>query len=584
MTNIVILALLRCVAMNKWLLFFLIGSFQSIYSQISFQDQASELGVNLTYGKSNLGGGVSFVDFDGDGWDDITLTSEKDKETYFFKNQQGTFSRVDLGITDTFETKQILWVDYDNDGDKDLFVTSITGLNKFYENNGNLVFTDISASSGLFTSNLYSYGAAFGDIDNDGDLDIFITNRDVTTKNQRNYLYLNNNNNFIDITESAGLFLGNELSFCASFFDYDNDGYQDIYVSSDKYTKINRLYKNKGDLTFEDVSESSGAGMAIDAMSTTIEDYNNDGWQDIYVTNTSGGNYHLRNNGDGTFTNVAEALGTAFYSIAWGANYLDAENDGDLDLYVSGMLTGTDERLPSAFYENQNGIFNIPENAGFENDNKISFANALGDIDNDGLADIIVMNDTDLPFLWKNKSVGTNNWLKAKLQGTQSNRDGIGSTIEISSNGKKQYRYTLCGEGYLGQNSSYEFFGLQDAINIDYIKVTWLSGTVDIINNVQSNQSITIVEGEGIKLQEKSDSIDLVVYPNPSENGIFNINVEQQEGSTKLEVFNGIGQNVLNKELPDSNEEINIGSLSKGIYYLKVIAGGQVEFISLINN
>lgn len=570
--------------MNKWLLFFLIGSFQSIYSQISFQDQASELGVNLTYGKSNLGGGVSFVDFDGDGWDDITLSSEEDKEIYFFKNQQGTFSRVNLGITDTFETKQILWVDYDNDGDKDLFVTSITGLNKFYENNGSLVFTDISASSGLFTSNLYSYGAAFGDIDNDGDLDIFITNRDVTTKNQRNYLYLNDSNNFIDITESAGLFLGNELSFCASFFDYNNDGYQDIYVSSDKYTKINRLYKNKGDLTFEDVSESSGAGMAIDAMSTTIEDYNNDGWQDIYVTNTSGGNYHLRNNGDGTFTNVAEALGTAFYSIAWGASYLDAENDGDLDLYVSGMLTGSDERLPSAFYENQNGIFSIPENAGFENDNKISFANALGDIDNDGLADIIVMNDTDLPFLWKNKSVGANNWLKAKLQGTQSNRDGIGSTIEISSNGKKQYRYTLCGEGYLGQNSSYEFFGLQDAINIDYIKVTWLSGTVDIINNVQPNQSITIVEGEGIKLQETSDSIGLVVYPNPSENGIFNINVEQLEVATKLEVFNVTGQNVLNKELPDSNEEINIGNLSKGIYYLKVRAGDQVEHISLINN
>jgi ASPIC/UnbV protein/VCBS repeat protein/type IX secretion system substrate protein len=570
--------------MNKWLLFFLIGSFQSIYSQISFQDQASELGVNLTYGKSTLGGGVSFVDFDGDGWDDITLSSEEDKEIYFFKNNQGTFSRVNLGITDTFETKQILWVDYDNDGDKDLFVTSITGLNKFYENNGNLVFTDISASSGLFTTNLYSYGAAFGDIDNDGDLDIFITNRDVTTKNQRNYLYLNDNNNFIDITESAGLFLGNELSFCASFFDYDNDGYQDIYVSSDKYTKINRLYKNKGDLTFEDVSESSGAGMAIDAMSTTIEDYNNDGWQDIYVTNTSGGNYHLRNNGDGTFTNVAEALGTAFYSIAWGANYLDAENDGDLDLYVSGMLTGSDERLPSAFYENQNGIFNIPENAGFENDNKISFANAIGDIDNDGLADIIVMNDTDLPFLWKNKSVGTNNWLKAKLQGTQSNRDGIGSTIEISSNGKEQYRYTLCGEGYLGQNSSYEFFGLQDAVNIDYIKVTWLSGTVDIINNVQPNQSITIVEGEGIKLQETSDSVDVVVYPNPSENGIFNINVEQLEVVTKLKVFNVTGQNVLNKELPDLNEEINIGSLSKGIYYLKVIAGDQVEHISLINN
>jgi hypothetical protein len=302
------------------------------------------------------------------------------------------------------------------------------------------------------------------------------------------------------------------------------------------------------------------------------------------VTNTSGGNYHLRNNGDGTFTNVAEALGTAFYSIAWGANYLDAENDGDLDLYVSGMLTGLDERLPSAFYQNQNGIFNIPENAGFENDNKISFANAIGDIDNDGLADIIVMNDTELPFLWKNKSVGSNNWLKAKLQGTQSNRDGIGSTIEISSNGKKQYRYTLCGEGYLGQNSSYEFFGLQDAINIDYIKVTWLSGTVDIVNNVQPNQSITIVEGEGIKIQETTDSLDVVVYPNPSEQGIFNVRIENLEGPTGLNIFDITGRNVLNKELSNSDEKIDIGNLPKGVYYLKAKIGTQVESISLINN
>ena len=230
----------------------------------------------------------------------------------------GSFERVDLGINDTFETKQVLWVDYDNDGDKDFFASSITGLNRLYANNGDMTFTDVSGPSSLFTKNLYSYGASFGDIDNDGDLDVFISNRDVITKDQRNYLYLNNGGTFTDITQNAGLLMENELSFCAAFFDYDNDGYQDIYVSNDKYTKANRLYRNKGDLTFEDVSETSGAGISIDAMSTTIGDYNDDGWFDIYVTNTTGGNYHLRNNGDGTFTDVAMQLGTKFNSIAWG--------------------------------------------------------------------------------------------------------------------------------------------------------------------------------------------------------------------------------------------------------------------------
>ena len=467
-------------------------------AEISFEESAVSLGVGDTYGVSYLGGGVSFSDFDGDGWDDITFSSTENKELLFFKNEGGTFNKVNLGINNTFETKQVLWVDYDNDGDKDFFATSITGLNKLYENSGNMNFVDISASCGLFTENLYTFGAAFGDIDNDGYLDVFITNRDVTTTNQRNYLYHNNGGIFTDITENAGLFLGNELSFCASFFDYNNDGLQDIYVSSDKYTKINRLYKNNGDLTFEDVSISSGAGVLIDAMSTTIDDYNNDGWFDIYVTNTSEGNYHLRNNGDGTFTNVAEELGTAFHSIAWGAVYLDADNDADLDLYVSGMLEGLDSRIPSAFYENQNGTFIIPANIGFENDKRTSFSNAIGDVDNDGFTDIIVMNDTDNNFVWKNTSTKSNNWLKVYLKGTISNKDGIGSTIEVYANGKSQYRYTLCGEGYLGQNSSSEFFGLKDASNIDYIKVQWLSGMEDIITNVDANQSITIVEGEGL--------------------------------------------------------------------------------------
>ena len=254
------------------------------YSQLSFIDSATSLGVGVSYGDSTYGGGVSFCDFDGDGWDDITYSSTDGEEVYFYKNNSGTFTLIDLGINDVYRTKQVIWIDYDSDGDKDFFATSISGFNKFYQNDGSMNFTDITATCGLFTDNKYTYGASFGDIDNDGDLDVFICNRDDVTFNQYNYLYRNDSGTYVDVTVSAGINLGNQVSFTSAFFDYNNDGYQDIYVANDKVANINRLYENDGDGTFTDVSTISGAGIAIDAMSTTIGDYNNDGWFDIYVT------------------------------------------------------------------------------------------------------------------------------------------------------------------------------------------------------------------------------------------------------------------------------------------------------------
>jgi len=576
-------------------------------AQISFEESAATMGVDETYGLSNLGGGVSFHDFDGDGWDDITYATSKNKEILFYKNTGGSFEQVDLGIENLYETKQVLWVDYDNDGDKDLFVTSITGFNKFYENDGNMKFTDISASCGLFTENLYTYGATFGDIDNDGDLDLYIVNRDVTTLNQYNYLYVNNDGLFTDITVSAGLDLGNDLSFCASFFDYDNDGDQDIYVSNDKYSKINRLYRNNGDLTFEDVSITSGAGMAIDAMSTTIGDYNGDGWWDIYVTNTYEGNYHLRNNADGTFTNVAAEIGTTMYSIGWGAVFLDVDNDTDLDLYVS---DGTMALSPSVLYENENGLYTIPENIGFGFDTRQSYGNAIGDIDNNGLPDILVMNDTFDNYLWRNNTANSNNWIKVKLIGSISNRDGIGSTIEVFSNGKSQYRYTLCGEGYLGQNSGYEFFGLSEATSIDYIKVSWLSGIVDTITEVGVNRSLTLLEGSGIMEEQIAESgeteqnpeeaeeeqgdndvnaaefecsaSELLVFPNPSESGYFSFCTDFNGLAYTVDIFDLKGRRVGSQAITAAEPTLNLSYLESGMYLARFEANNRVFFKKIL--
>ncbi len=560
-------------------------------AQLSFDDVASQIGVDYSYGDSEFGGGVSFADFDNDGWDDLTFASEEGSEIYFFKNNDGVFNLVTFnGILNTSKAKQVIWVDYDNDGDKDFFVTALEGENSFYINDGDMNFTDISSTIGIFQTDLFSYGASFGDIDNDGDLDLFITNR---SPEDHNYLYRNDSGVYVDITSTSGITLEGELSFCSIFFDYDKDGFQDIYVSNDKEEYINRLYKNNGNGVFQDVSISSNAGINVSAMSTTLGDFNNDGWFDIYITNTPfsqvsliQANVLLKNNGDGTFTNVASQTGTSFDSVGWGAVFLDADNDALLDLYVSGSENGSGALISSAFYHQQNDeTFIIPQNIGFNSDLRESYSNAIGDIDNDGKPDIIVGNDSEPNFLWSNKTENQNNWLKVKLEGVVSNKDGIGSTIEINIGGQSQYRYTLAGEGYLSQNSFYEFFGLGNETEIDYIKVTWsATGETEIINNVSANQAIIIKEGFGILssdviLKESSFS----VYPNPSNNGIFKLSVVN-ENKVTIQVFDISGRLITEKNDLNNNDEINLSQYASGVYIARFSTDTKNNTLKLVIN
>lgn len=346
---------------NSLLLFII--SLQVGYSQSNFVDRATDLGIGVSCGDVPIGNGICFYDYNGDGWDDITLATQAGEPIRFFKNVNGVFQEEILNIPEnTSQMKQINWVDYDNDGHLDVFVTSNISGNKLYRNDGSFNFSDETSEAQLPTTNIFTYGASWGDYNNDGYLDVFLSNRDAALI-VPNYLYRNNGNGtFTNVSETAGIINTGNLSFCSAFFDFNNDGFQDIYVSKDRIENKNILYKNNGDGTFTDVSESSNTDLYIDAMSVTIDDYNNDGWLDIYVTNTQNGNVFLRNNADETFTNVAVTNGTTFNSIAWGAVFLDAENDSDLDLYVSGLLDGSNPSfLSAAFYENDaNGNFTIP--------------------------------------------------------------------------------------------------------------------------------------------------------------------------------------------------------------------------------
>ncbi|MFP4845801.1 FG-GAP-like repeat-containing protein [Winogradskyella sp. PE311] len=564
---------------NSLLLLFYFVFNTILSAQISFENLASEIGVDVVCGNSLFGSGITFYDYDNDGWDDITIASANSDPVRFMKNINGNFVEQILNIpANNWRNKQTNWVDIDNDGDNDLLITSDISSIKLFENLGNMIMQDITVASGMLIDVMETYGASWGDYNKDGFLDVFVSNRSTTTPN---ILYKNNGDKtFTIVNNQAGILNTGMLSFCSAFFDYNNDGHQDIYVANDKLQYSNTLYKNNGDGTFTDVSVESGAGIAIDAMSVTIDDFDYDGWMDIYVTNDIPGNVFLKNNGDGTFTDIAQSSNTTFNSVGWGAVFLDADNDSDLDLYVSGEHNGSvPGYLSSAFYENYNdGTFNL-DNSVIPNDLAISYSNAIGDTDNDGLPEIAVNNiNHDNIFVWKNNTVTSNNWLKIKLQGTQSNRNGVGSLIEISINGQKQYRYTLCGEGYLSQNSATEFFGLGNEMNVDYVKVKWLSGIEDIIYDINANQLLNIVERSTLSINDNIKNT-FKIFPNPVSS---ELTVKSDSSITRVQLYNIFGQRIIT-QFPQSNEAgIDLSTLNTGVYFVNISSKTTSETVKII--
>ncbi|MFC0604524.1 FG-GAP-like repeat-containing protein [Winogradskyella pulchriflava] len=546
-----------------------------INAQIAFQNQASIRGINEDTGIVSMGGGISFADFDGDGLDDISLGTGPGESIQFYKNFDGFFVQQDLLPIDlNFQNKSITWVDFDNDGDKDLFVASQTNGNKLFERQDDNSLVDITSSAGFVTDNMFTYGVSWGDVNNDGCLDVYISN--YTLQVITNYFYLNNcDGTFSEVTDAVGLSNSPALTFCSGFFDFNNDGWVDLYIANDK-TKQNFLYKNNGDGTFMDVSTSSGTDLVVDAMSVTIDDYNNDGYFDIFMTNTPnneattiGSTILLKNNGDETFTNVSASSGAQLNSWSWGASFFDAENDMDLDLYVSCSYDGSQGYPSYAFYENNgNETFMNSTTVGLDNTGE-SFASAIGDIDNDGLEDIIVINNDSSPFLWKNLTITGNDYLKIKLIGTISNADGIGAKIEVLSNGVTQYRYTMCGEGYLSQNSSIETFGVGDNTTVENVKVTWPSGVVDVFNNVTSNQLFTITEGITLSSNDFENDSKLKVL-NPVNDFVY---IGTDKTISKLIIYDLQGKIILDTEILGSDTKINVSNLTSGIYI------GKLEFI-----
>lgn len=475
-------------------LFFLVFLCHNLIAQ-PFSNVASANGITMGYGNGEWGGGMSFADFNGDGLDDLTFASQLGDPIRFFVNNGNGFSPITAPADCTCQSKQVLWADYDNDGDQDLFVTCYNDQNVLFRNDGNLNMVDVTESAGILQQSDPSYGASWGDYNRDGLLDLYVCNYTFGITSQIDHLYQNNGNGtFKDVTESSGITVPANFSFQSIFFDYNNDLWPDIYVAVDMaFTNI--LMQNNGNgINFLDVSSSSGAGVVVDAMNAGAGDYNNDGYLDLYITNTAPapGNVLLSNNGSSSFINSSVTCGVDYLHTSWGANFCDINNDTHLDLYVSSMGPGfTNNAL---FINNGTCPFTLYDGP-YSGDSFTSFANAVGDFNGDGKMDIVVSQSAPENFLLlENNSTTTNNYLKIKLAGLDSNRDGLNSWIEVYKDNNKYSRYTQAGEAFMGQNSSTYHFGMADYSTVDSVVIRWTSGWVDRLENVATNQTLFVSE------------------------------------------------------------------------------------------
>ena len=447
----------------------------------TFVEVAAAAGVQGT-GRSH---GVAFGDYDGDGDLDMYVTSFNATDILFRNNGTGTFSdaTASAGLSGLQHGRTPIWGDYDNDGDLDLYVTREGGLPAdLWRNNSGTTFTNVATTVGVDMTGGMS--AAWGDYDRDGFLDIL-----VTRWCGRPLLYRNNGDGtFTNRSTEAGL----ARSGCgvgAIFGDYDSDGDPDIYLT---FLGVdNALYRNNGDGTFTDVTtyanvRGNGAGEGA-----ALGDYDNDGDLDLYVVNDSGHpNILYRNNGDGTFTDVTNQAGVGDMGTGRGVALGDYDNDGYLDITV---LNWDGHIL---YHNNSNGTFSdVTELSGIigsVSGNGVAF----GDYDDDGDLDIYATSMGVSNFLYRNNG-NANHWLVVRTIGTVSNRTGIGARVKVTYDSLSQVREVSGGSGFHCQDSLPVEFGLGMHTQADTIEIRWPSGIVQTLTNMPANQILTVVEQTG---------------------------------------------------------------------------------------
>jgi hypothetical protein len=500
------------------------------------------------YLPETVGAGCAFFDYDNDGWMDIYLVNSGAADFYapttplknalYRNNHDGTFTEVTdkAGVAGGNFGMGVAAADYDGDGWQDLYLTSY-GRNMLYRNNGNGTFSDATVKAGVAVSG-WSTCAVWFDYDNDGKLDLFVSSFVQYDKLQsalcppdsagrRNYcvprffkpspshLFHNNGNGtFTDASKSSGIAAAPGKSFGVVATDVNNDGLMDLFVAND--TMPNFLFINKGDGRFDEVGLAAGiaygeAGGPRSGMGVDAADYDGDGWQDLFVANIDFEFFSLyHNQKDLTFSDEPGEIAPATQLLSgWGLKFFDTDNDGDLDLFlVNGHPEDTVEmrsarvtyKEPLLIFENTGRAFkNVSGESGDVFAKNFSGRGmAVGDVDNDGDLDVLVANNGDAPLLLRNEGGNRNNWLGLQLIATKSNPMAVGALITWQAGGVKRSRVKTSGGSYLASHDPREVLGLGSAMKIDSLEIRWPSGKVDKLTKLPLNAYIRVIEGEGV--------------------------------------------------------------------------------------
>ncbi len=526
-------------------------------STAHFEDRASTAGITFKhfsgaspqkYLVETMGSGVALIDYDRDGWLDIYFVNgagnpargvnQPTRHALYRNLGNGKFLDVtsESGVAGYGRYGTGVAVgDIDNDGWPDLFVAHF-GPNVLYRNLGNGTFSDVSRQAGV-DDPFWGQSAGFFDLDNDGYLDLYVTNYldlkyethpvcGAEAPARRSYcdpeafagvadrLYRNRGDGtFDDISERSGIANPEGKGLGVVMADIDTDGWMDIYVANDKTR--NFLFKNNGDLTYTDISYFSltgfnAAGEAEAGMGTDFGDFDGDGLLDIVVTNydlETNGLY--RNLGQEIFSDDRWVQGVAKASIrllGFGTGFFDYDNDGDLDLFVanghvlddiSSYRNNISYSQPNQLLENRAGRFyDVSRDAGPAlRSTRVSRGAAFGDFDNDGDIDLVVTNIDDSPELLVNQSTPSGNWISLHLVGRSSNRSGVGSRVRVVAGEKTRLDQMTGGGSYLSAHDMRMHFGLDRNKFVDLIEISWPSGVVDRLEQIQANQVVVVEEG-----------------------------------------------------------------------------------------